>query len=83
MKITPKQRESAAIQCNQMACWWANDLFAASPSSYASEKVSYIVRCAGLAVEYIPATISTSAHYQEMIEAWLEAEALLRSGWTP
>ena len=73
-KITPRVREQAASFCSAMAAFISSPELVPSPRHSEHFTVEAMI---------IGDLASNSACGQTMLEAWAEAEALLRTGWEP
>jgi hypothetical protein len=77
MKISSRLREEAAVYCSAMACWWYGwTSVCPSDSGYFDDAT---VRLANhVYVRHVHIEKLRSYPF-----AWAEAEALLRTGWSP
>jgi hypothetical protein len=89
MKISKRLREQAADLCAQMASWWAvrnvGESWGASPVLQ-EERASKARRLAESMQSMTTFTVSpdsVSGDYARYVVEWAEAEAMLRTGWTP
>lgn len=82
---TSKMFEQAAIYCSAMASWWMDPrLEVPEPLTNAPPGVGALANSARYATgDWPSARMPEDLYRQCHAEAWAEAEALLRTGWTP
>lgn len=75
MIIDDELREEAAVYCKAMALWWkAEDLNAIHPAD---------VETRTLVRELARVAMMRNYSIEGIVKAWSDAEAMLRTGWTP
>lgn len=79
MKISEKTREEAAVFCSAMACWWAGRWphTGINPDKICDDTFGPARSLAAAAVGH--SCLSENG----LVEGWAEAEALIRTGWSP
>jgi len=81
VQIAPSLREAAAVYCSMMACWWADP--ATNPDPEPSFAVAELVDSVLADVSILRLEMVGEAYIMGNILEMAEAEALLRTGWTP
>lgn len=82
MKISKKLREAAANICNARASWWETDVvreYLATPEA----RRLFGDDAEWLAQDALTLVWNIGGWDSSPTERWLDAEALIREGWTP
>lgn len=77
-RISPRLREQASVVCAQMATWWGSQCYSLHPRT-GYDDPDYPWKLAHDAFSTGPVAARDIAY----VERWAEAEAMLRTGWTP
>lgn len=77
--LTPQLREATAVYCSMVACWWMDPIIRPDPEP--TDAVQAIVDMLFADVPW--PVFDDDAWWEGWATLYADAEALLRTGWTP
>lgn len=84
-RISARLREEAAVACAQTATWWTGERAWDASVDKCPEPTGRLAYAAMREASPRPVSLArtTEAWNRAWAERWAEAEALLRTGWSP